>query len=150
MAVNPGEVLDSVLYLGIPARMWGIIAVLTSIIFLIVFLKRRMNEKRLFISLAVISLVSFLFMTRIHERYLYPFFIPATLLLASIPGIVIPYIIISLTHLFNLYHLFWAPGIPILEKIYLNPVFPNVISLVNLAVFIWLLVYFYHTRKEGN
>lgn len=137
--VNPGKVLDSTLYLGVPARMWGITIVLIAMVALILFLRKRQNEKRLFISLAVISLVSFLFMTRIHERYLYPFFLPATVLLTSIPGLLIPYLILSLTHLLNLYHLFWVPGIPVLEKLYLNPAFPNVISLINLVVFIKII-----------
>lgn len=137
--VNPGKVLDSTLCLGVPARMWGIVIVLISMAVLIFYFRKKLSEKRLFISLAAISLVSFLFMTRIHERYLYPFFIPATLLLVSIPGTLIPYFVLSLTHLLNLYHLFWAPGISILEKLYLNPAFPNVISLINLLVFIKII-----------
>lgn len=148
--VNPGKILDSAIYLGVPARMWGIIIVLISMIALIFYLKRRLDEKRLLVSLAVISLVSFLFMTRIHERYLYPFFIPATVLLASIPGIIIPYFVLSLTHLLNLYHLFWAPGIPVLEKLYLNPAFSNIISLINLLVFIWFSAYFYRHLAKDN
>ncbi len=148
--INPGKVLDSVLYLGIQARMWGIIIVLISMAVLIFYQIKKLDEKRLLIALAVISLVSFLFMTRIHERYLYPFFIPATILLVSISGILIPYLILSLTHLLNLYHLFWAPGIPVLERLYLNSAFPNVISLINLAVFFWLLLYFFrHLAKEN-
>lgn len=140
--VNPGRVLDSTLYLGVPARLWGIIVALTIFIILICYLWKKQNEKRLLISLAVISLVSFLFMTRIHERYLYPFFIPGTILLGSIPSIVIPYVVLSLTHLLNLYNLFWAPGIPFLERLYLNQAFPKAISLINLAVFFWLSLYF--------
>lgn len=148
--VNPGKVLDSTKYLGIAARAWGIIIMLVTFIILAFYLWKKQNEKRLLISLAVISLVSFLFMTRIHERYLYPFFIPATILLGWIPGILIPYLILSFAHLLNLYHLFWAPGIPVLEKLYLNPTFPNIISLINLTVFIWLLLFFFRIQRKEN
>lgn len=137
--VNSGKVLDSTLYLGIPARAWGIIVVLITFIVLLFYLWRKQNEKRLFISLFVVSLVSFLFMTRIHERYLYPFFIPATILLGSFSGMVVPYVILSLTHLLNLYHLFWAPGIPVLEKLYDFPWFPIVLSIINITTFLYLL-----------
>ena len=138
--VNPGKTLDSTLYFGVSARIWGIAVVLMVMVVLVFFLRKRQNEKRLFISLAVISLVSFLFMTRIHERYLYPFFIPATILLASIPGILIPYLILSLTHLLNLYHLFWAPGIPVLEKLTLIPAFPIILSIINIAIFGYIIL----------
>jgi dolichyl-phosphate-mannose-protein mannosyltransferase len=148
--VNSGKVLDSTLYLGISARMWGIVVILISFTVLALYLWKKQSEKRLLISLVVISLVSFLFMTRIHERYLYPFFIPATVLLGSVSGLIIPYVIFSFTHLLNLYHLFWAPGIPVLEKFYLNPAVPNIISLVNLAVFFWLLLSFYKLQKKDN
>lgn len=138
--VNPGKILDSTLYLGVPARVWGIIVMLGTFVILIFYLWKKQNEKRLLISLAVISIASFLFMTRIHERYLYPFFVPATILLGFVPGIVTPYIIYSLTHLLNLYNLFWAPGIPFLERFYLNPAFPVILSIINLLVFILIIL----------
>lgn len=133
--VNPGRVLDSTLYLGLPARWWGMIVLLFSIGLSIFFLKKDKSEKRFWYVLAVVSLTSFLFMTRIHERYLYPFFLPATLLVTWIPAVIYPLIVLTLTNLLNLYHLFYAPSIPVLEKIYLNPSFMIVLSLVNLAVF---------------
>jgi Gpi18-like mannosyltransferase len=133
--INPGKVLDSTLYLGLSARLWGIIVLLSSIILGIYWLRKDKSEKRFWYVLAFISLVSFLFMTRIHERYLYPFFIPATLLVAQIPVVIYPLLILTLTNLLNLYHLFYAPSIPILEKMYPNPLFMTVLSVVNLAVF---------------
>lgn len=148
--INPGKVLDSTLYFGIPGRVWGIIILLIAFVILAFYLRKKQSEKRLFISLAVISLISFLFMTRIHERYLYPLFIPLTILLGSVSGMVTPYIILSLTHLLNLYHLFWAPGIPVLEKLYLNQIFPKAISLINCTVFFCLLFIFFKPQKKDN
>jgi len=148
--VDPGKTLDSKIFFGIPAYNWGLIIVILSITSVLLFLKQKTrfvesrlaNDKRLFMSFALLSLISFLFMTRIHERYLYPFFPYATLLVGLIPGFIIPYIILSMTHLLNLYHLFWAPSIPWLEKLYVNSQFQNGISLVNLLVFAWLIFTF--------
>ena len=138
--INSGNVLDSTLFLGIPARVWGIILIIAALFTLVFYLRKRVNERRLFISLAVISLVSFLFMTRIHERYLYPFFLPATILISLVPGFILPYAILSISNLLNLYHLFWAPSIPVLERLYLSSTFPVALSVINLATFVLIIL----------
>lgn len=140
--VNPGKVLDSIVYFGLPARIWGY--TFTIIAMAIIVLKQNKNrtKKSLFYSLATVALVSFLFMTRIHERYLYPFFPVATILVGLIPGFVIPYVILSVTFLLNMYNLFWAPGIPILEDILKTSTLPNILSTANiLSLFLIILIF---------
>lgn len=137
--VNPGKVLDSIIYFGLPARAWGMIIVSLGLAISLFWLKRKPSSKRLFFSFCLISLIAFLFMTRIHERYLYPFFLPATVLLGSVFGMIIPYAILSVSHLLNLYHLFWAPGIPTLVNLYNFSGFPVALSIINIAVFLYLL-----------
>jgi Gpi18-like mannosyltransferase len=137
--VNPGKVLDSTIYFGLPARIWGIIVTLAGLGTTFYWLRKKITPKKLFLSFTILSLVSFLFMTRIHERYLYPFFLPATILLGSVPGMIIPYVVLSITHLFNLYHLFWAPGISFLINLYRYPQFPIALSLINILIFIYIL-----------
>lgn len=141
--VNPGKVLDSTVYFGLPARVWGFLIVAGTVAGLIYWLgKKKITDKRIFFSLIVLSLVSFLFLTRIHERYLYPFFPLATILLGLTPGLVIAYITLSLTHLLNLYHLFWAPAFPFLEKLFTKSLFPQSLALINILFFIYLLRHF--------
>ena len=137
--VNPGKVLDSTIYLGLQARIWGIIIMVFSLGINIRWLKKKTTEQQLFFSLMFISLCSFIFMTRIHERYLYPFFIPTTLLLGSYQGLPMVYSILSLTNLLNLYNLFFAPSIKLTENLLKNPIFSIILSIVNLFVFGWLL-----------
>lgn len=137
--VDPGKVLDATRYLGLSARVWGFAIILPVIGGAIYWMRKKLNDKRLLVSLLLVTLVSFLFMTRIHERYLYPLFPYATILLGLVPALAIPYVTLSMAHLLNLYHLFWAPSVPLLESLYLSPIFAQVISIVNIMVLIYLL-----------
>ena len=138
--VDPGKTLDSTVFLGLPARIWGFLIAIVGVVGVGYWLsKRKLTDKRIFLSLVMISLVTFLFMTRIHERYLFPFFPYATMLLGLIPGLVFPYIILSTTHLLNLYHLFWAPSFSPLEALYQLPWFARAISIINIIVFFYML-----------
>ncbi len=138
--VDPGKTLDSTIYFGLSARIWGILITLLSFTGIFYKLIKKHEDKNVFLSLAFIALASFLFMTRIHERYLYPFFPFATLALPYFNWLFIPYLILSLTSLFNLYHLFWAPGIPVVEAWYTNPAFMISLSAINLLIFGYLAV----------
>jgi Gpi18-like mannosyltransferase len=145
--VNPGKILDSVLYFGLPARVWGFGIAMMGIFAILFWLQRkRLTDKRIFISLILVSLITFLFMTRIHERYLYPFFPMATILLGLIPGMVVPYIIFSITYFLNLYHLFWVPSFAPLEALYQIPAFAQSISLINILTLFYLLRQFCSTK----
>lgn len=141
--VEPGKVLDSTLYLGLQARVWGFIIAIAGIIGVSYWLlKTKLSDKRLFLSLSFLSLITFLFMTRIHERYLYPLFPYATMLLGLVPGLVLPYIILSITHLLNLYHLFWAPSFGPLEKAFTAPIFAQIISIIKIFIVVYLFRHF--------
>ncbi len=141
--VDPGRILDSTIYFGLPARFWGIAITLGAIVFILAWLWKKINDKKVFFSLVLVTLLTFLFMTRIHERYMYPLFPYATLLLGLFSGMVIPYIILSLTYLLNMYHLFWAP-IPVLTVLYENTAFAQMITIINLIV----LVYFFRAARR--
>jgi hypothetical protein len=78
-------------------------------------------------------------MTRIHERYLYPFFPNATLILSFLPQFWPPYIILSLINLLNLYNLFWAPPFAPLESILKIPVLGQLFSILNIGTLVYLL-----------
>lgn len=139
--VNPGKVFDSIKYFGISAHTLGY---LISGIFIFIALLRNKSrltkEKNFLFLLAISALVSFLFFTRIHERYLYPFFPVATLLIGFAPEYLIPYLILSVTFLLNMYNLFWAPGIPQLQTLLTATSLPVVLSIVNLGVFLGIIL----------
>lgn len=137
--IDSGKTLDSTVYFGLPARIWGFVITTGGVAGMIFWLKRNLSDKNLLFSLAAISLIAFLFMTRIHERYLYPFFPYATILLGYSANLIGVYAIISLGHLFNLYHLFWIPPIPFLENLFGHGTFPKAIASLNLVSFLWFL-----------
>ena len=138
--VDSGKTLDSAAYLGLSARVWGIITLLSVIAFSSFYLMKKISEKKVFTILVVISLTSFLFMTRIHERYLYPFFPYVTLLVGLNPIWLIPLVFLSLSNLVNLYHLFWVPPLPFLENALINSPLSYVLASINLIVFVAILV----------
>src|SRR3989344_3130100 len=138
--ISPGRVLDSTQFLGISARTYGLMIFLMLVILAIYYLRKSLIPKNIFLLLAMSSLISFLFMTRIHPRYLYPFFPYATVTLAFLPTLITSYIILSLTHLANIYYLFWAPSFTSLENLYKNMLFMNIIAVINLLVFVFLFI----------
>ncbi len=146
--VNPGKVLDSIKYFGITAHSIGYAITLIIIGFTTLKLQKQKTEKKLLFSLAIVALTSFLFMTRIHERYLYPFFPIATILIGFVPELIIPYLILSTTFLLNMYNLFWAPGIPVLENILKTTQLPNILAVINLIVFVSFLFCFLKNKKK--
>lgn len=137
--VDPGKVLDDVLYFGIPARVLGYAFSIAFILTVIYWLKNKITDERVFASLMLVAVFVFLFMTRIHERYFYPFFPYATLLITRIPFFWFVYIIFSLVSMLNLYHLFWSPPIPFLESMYLKADFMRILAFINIAGFFVML-----------
>lgn len=142
--VDSGKVYDSLIFLGLPARIWGMTIAISIFAGICYWLWKNIPAKKLepfvydkfvFLGLAISAAASFLFMTRIHERYLYPFFPVATILIGLTPIIILPYVIFSLTYLLNMYHLFWIPSIPSLETIFSRPKLARFLSALNILTF---------------
>jgi hypothetical protein len=138
--VDPGKTLDSTIYFGLPARIWGFVPVAGVMIWQLIELKKGITDKKVFFALAITAFTVFLFMTRIHERYLYPFFPYATLLLGFTPLLWFVYIPISIIHLLNLYNLFWVPSIPFIESLLKNQMVIQLSSVVLIICWVLLLV----------
>lgn len=137
--VDSGKVYDSVIYLGLPARFWGFVFTSIGLSGILIWLRKNISDRKIFFSLILTALISFLFLTRVHERYLYPFFPLATILLGFIPDLWIVYIALSLTHLLNLYNLFWAPPFKPLETMLKLPIIIQTLVIINVVSFIYLL-----------
>jgi Gpi18-like mannosyltransferase len=137
--IDSGNTLDSNLFFGIEARLLGFVLPIVTILISIIFLRKKHTSQNVFVALSVISITVFLFMTRIHERYLYPFFPYATILLAYINRLWLVYIVISGVHLLNLYHLFWVPSYKPLENLYIVGVFGSGLSIISLIAYIYFL-----------
>jgi Gpi18-like mannosyltransferase len=129
-------------FLGISFVSWGVTLMLVfyGIIFEL-YSKKNNKPWNIFFSFLLISFFSYLFMTNMHERYLYPIFPYLTLLTAIkiIPKKI--FILISLIHFINLYNLWYVPEIKFLRlglinyQIFFDKFFPVLLMII----FVFLL-----------
>lgn len=139
--IDNGKTLDNKVYLFLTARSWGILISCVGIIATCVWIKQKLSDKRVFYGLALAALVTFLFMTRIHERYLYPFFPAATFLVGLSPITSFIYLFLSVAHLLNIYHLFQAAQFAPLEIVYKFTWLPEFLAVANIATLILMFIY---------
>ena len=88
---------------GIPAVMVGTAFLLVAMAVLAVLAARRDRKRDLLVIMAVAAVVFFVFPTRVHERYLYPFFAFGAILAGVSPSWLLPYGVLATANLANLY-----------------------------------------------
>lgn len=150
---------DQQIFLGLTLMNWGIILFTLSLLPIVALKPFRLKFKQPYIYLtSALSIYAFFsFTTRMHERYLFPFF--SLLLLAAILFrsriLLIFYFVISLLHFINLYlpysyynkHLNLNPNLT--EMIFINF---KLLSAVSLILFVILIGYyiklFYNSKRD--
>ncbi len=138
--VDAGSTYDNVLFAGISARMWGFL--LVSVIFVYVFItliNKKFSNSYIFWAITVVAFGAFLFMTRMHERYLYPFFVYGILLAVRSKPFLVLYSLLAICHIVNLYNLFWFPNLPSLRLFLEMGELETFLAAFNLVLFISLL-----------
>lgn len=135
-------VLDNIAFWGISARIWGVFGFCFMLLMILMFLRGNLREKRIIFALTLVMFASFLFLTRMHERYLFPVFPLMTLLLAFYPRLFVFYLPLSLTHLLNLYSDWWQPYMGWLKELLLKEIVIRGISAFHLLLFFVLLTAF--------
>lgn len=101
---------DNISFFNLTYKTWGIILYAFST-FLIIYpiIKNKLTPQRLYIAYSLSFIVFYLFLTRIHERYLFPFL--AFILIASFINkskiLIGFYFLISLIHVFNLWYVYY-------------------------------------------
>lgn len=98
---------DTSLFLGISLSIWGTILLGTSILFALFIFRNKIDKKyNYYLLFAILSLCFFVFPTKVHERYLFPFF--AFLLSASVlsksRNLFAIYIVTSIASFLNIYY----------------------------------------------
>lgn len=135
---------------GISFRDWSLIIVGIASMITLRKLWWKVSEQATYKSSLLFGLTSFLFLTRMHERYLFlalPFF-PLLQRFSRNKVWFIGYLILSLNFFLNLYHRWWVPYNPFLYFLLTTSVFVKILMLANLGVFsILCLDYF---RKKNN
>lgn len=102
--------------------------------YILLKLFKNYSLKNILLTLVTITLVTFTFMTRMHERYSFPALIPLLLLCHFDRQFIKYFIIISITHMINIYSVFLVPGTPTLALLFRNDLLIRFISLINVIV----------------
>ncbi len=99
-------------YLGLTTRTWGIALYLLSSAAIIVALRRTRSTAFLALGTSLCLLAFFVFMTRMHERYLFPFFLPflAACMLLRSKALWRAFWILAGVHLLDLYDVYVSFG----------------------------------------
>ncbi len=121
-------------------QLWGEILFGLFYIPILYFVYKAKTVSTVFWGLALSGLASFMLLTNMHERYLYPAFPAFTILVAQNRKLLWSYIIISIIYVLNLYNFWWFPRIEVLVQIMSagNRVAPRVLGLTNFLIFLWI------------
>lgn len=128
---------------------WGVLLFLTAYLPALYLVIKRQNFKTLIWSMAISSMSAFMLLTNMHERYLYPLFIPLTMLLAIDRKLVKQYTLISAISLLNLYNFWWVPrSEPLINLLSAyDRLLPRLLGFVNFGLFMFFYFRFFRQNK---
>lgn len=121
-------------------QVWGLVLFGLAFIPIIYIILRRKKERVVWWGLAMTALTSFMLLTNMHERYLYPVFGYLTVLAVRNKKLMPAYWAISLINLLNMYNFWWVPKIGLLINImsFGDRIAPRILGLVNFFIFMYL------------
>ncbi len=132
--------LDETLFINIISfRSLSLIICLILYLYLLIILYKNYSLKSILLSLVQITMVTFVFMTRMHERYTFPALVPLLLLCFYDRQFIKYFIVLSITHYLNVYNWWFVPKIPIFISLLKYDVIIRSISAVNLLLTLKLL-----------
>jgi len=135
-------------FIVISYQYWGYILFGLFTIPIIYKLYKSKQDDYLYWILAITAFSSFMFLTNMHERYLYPLFPYLTLLAVKYKNLFLILIITSLINLINLYHLWWVPKIEIIIKLMSvdDKILPRILGIVLFGVYLWFYRYTFRQK----
>lgn len=154
---------DATKLLTVTYQTWGIIIYFISLIFILaplVIKKRYKNNFLIYFALSLAGFAFFLFLTRIHQRYLFPFFafLLVTAFVKNSLKLKFIYAVLSLVHFINLWYVYYY-----YNYVYPNPKFSslliyrllsinyNLLTLLNLFGFgLLILIYYQYINTKEN
>lgn len=141
------------LFLGpLTYQAWGLILFILSYIPVLYLVFKRQDAKSVFWALAVASFSSFMLLTNMHERYLYPLFPYLTILVAMGSVSWVLYFLISLISLLNLYNFWWFPKIDSLINFlsFGDRLMPRILGIVSFGLFISFYASFLRLLRKAS
>lgn len=123
-------------FLGLTYQYWGYILFAVFYLPLLRMVWKKQDIKTVFASLALTAFSSWMFLTNMHERYLFPLFPYLTALVSMGLFSIYPYLLITIISLLNLYNFWWYPQItPLVSFLSMgNRVVPRILGFVNLVL----------------
>lgn len=128
---------------------WGILLFIIAYIPTLISLYKKQDLKTLVWALAIASFGSFMLLTNMHERYLYPLF-PVFTILAVLEVKLMPiYWIVSGINLLNLYNFWFMPKIKLIVDFLSlgDRLLPRVLGMVNFGLFVGMYNKFLKSLK---
>ena len=99
---------DNTEYLGITYQVWGIALFAATTLSILFAMRNADDDWALALGTALCLLAFYMFLTRMHERYMFPFFVPflAACVLSRNPLLWSMFVVLSLTQFLNLYQVY--------------------------------------------
>ncbi|HMB45261.1 MAG TPA: hypothetical protein VKL21_05520 [Candidatus Methanoperedens sp.] len=94
---------DETKFLLMTYRMWGYLLFGMIFIYVVYFTLKNKDDMSIYISSAILFFAFFMFFTRMHERYLFPFFAPLAVAMTMDRRLCYVYVLATITFLFNLH-----------------------------------------------
>ncbi len=144
-AINGIEEVSHKLLLGpLSFQTWGWILFGVSLFPILLVTWKSKKSDALWWVLAMTAFSSFMFLTNMHERYLYPLFPYFTILAVKERKLMLTYAAISLINLVNLYNYWWVPRIEVFIGLltFDEKIVPRILGLTSFLLFIKLYLDF--------
>lgn len=121
-------------------KLWGIILFTLGYIPAVIIVIKSQTVKSVLWSLSIIAISSFMLLTNMHERYLYPFFVVFAVIAFSNRKMVIYYVLFSMINIFNLYNFWWVPRInPLMHFLsFSDRLMPRILGMVSFIAYVYL------------
>jgi len=140
--------------LGLTYQYWGYIIFTIFYLPALWLVYKKQDTKSVVWALAIAGFSSFMLLTNMHERYLFPLFPYFTILAVTLPELYISYVVTSAISLLNLYNFWFVPFITGLVSFMTanNNLFSRILSGINFLFFLFLysvFVKFNFAKKSG-
>lgn len=152
---------DQNIFLVFPHQIWGFILYAVSMILIVYpFIKNETKQKHFYIASSLSFLSFFIFLTRMHERYLFPFlaFVLIATFISKSKILALVYLIISFINVINLWYVYYFYNF-VYNSSKVADSFEyhahqfigqnsSVFSITTVACFILILIYYYKSFNE--
>ncbi|MEK7497984.1 MAG: hypothetical protein AAB656_03635 [Patescibacteria group bacterium] len=139
-------------FLGLTYQYWGYILSGLSFLPILYSVWKKQDQKTVIWALALTAFSSWMLLTNMHERYLYPLFPYLTALVFMSSVGMVEYWAISLISLLNLYNFWWVPEVRILKEFlsFGDRLMPRILGAVNFILYLLVYIKGYRQNRLGR